>query len=172
MDNKRKRNHRSEIEILLKSKRRCCLCFGLNRDLNEKRGQIAHLDQDRTNDKPDNLAFLCLEHHDQYDSTTSQAKSIQISEIKAYREKLYKLYEDGEVSIDEQPATSLKKMKSNPVNVKQLNTWLSDKPHKCNFCDYSFSLMPDIEEGKAYFINQVICPKCGNVDEVCRFYEG
>ncbi|GAI25601.1 unnamed protein product, partial [marine sediment metagenome] len=80
-----KKNPKAETEVLLKSKRRCCLCFGLNQNLKEKKGQIAHLDKDPSNDKLDNLAFLCLEHHDQYDSKTSQSKSIQINEIKAYR---------------------------------------------------------------------------------------
>jgi hypothetical protein len=32
--------------------------------------------------------------------------------------------------------------------------------------------MPDLEEGKAYYVKLATCPKCGNVDEVGRFYKG
>ena len=54
-----------------------------------KTGQIAHLDGDRSNSSVDNLAFLCLVHHDQYDSRTSQSKNLTIEEVKAYRSELY-----------------------------------------------------------------------------------
>jgi hypothetical protein len=50
---------------------------------------MAHLDQDSSNNRPDNLAFLCFEHHDSYDSSTSQAKNFTIGEVKAYRDELY-----------------------------------------------------------------------------------
>ena len=85
----RKTKSKKDSEILLKSRRRCCICFGLNRDTREKRGQIAHLDGNRSNNSIHNLAFLCLDHHDVYDSRTSQSKSLQISEVKTYREELY-----------------------------------------------------------------------------------
>jgi hypothetical protein len=168
----RKKNPKADTEVLLKSKRRCCLCFGLGHDLKEKKGQIAHLDQDPSNDQPDNLAFLCLEHHDQYDSKTSQSKSIQINEVKAYREKLYQLIENGDIIVNAQAINSSKKNKSKQKSAKALNAWLRDKPHICHYCGYSFSIMPDLEEGKSYYVKQAICPKCGNIDEVCRFYDG
>jgi hypothetical protein len=76
-------------EVLLRSRRRCCLCFGLNEDFDEKKGQVAHLDKDRNNNSPENLAFLCLEHHDAYDSRTSQSKGMTLGEIRAYSESLY-----------------------------------------------------------------------------------
>src|ERR1700722_4706764 len=49
-----------ETELLLKSRRRCALCFGLRGDRLEKPGQIAHLDQDRSNNVIGNLCWLCL----------------------------------------------------------------------------------------------------------------
>lgn len=76
-------------EVLTRSRRRCCLCYGLKRDSEIKQGQIAHLDQDNTNNRPDNLAFLCLVHHDQYDGRTSQSKGFTADEAKAYRDELY-----------------------------------------------------------------------------------
>jgi hypothetical protein len=35
------------------------------------------------------LAFLCLEHHDEYDGRTRQSKGLQIGEAKVYRQSLY-----------------------------------------------------------------------------------
>ena len=53
-------------------------------------GQIVHLDGDASNSKEDNLAFLCLEHHDQFDSRTSQGKGFTKDEVVYYRDQLYK----------------------------------------------------------------------------------
>jgi len=80
----------TEADVLCNSRRRCCICFGLNRDVRIKSGQIAHLDKDSSNDAYDNLAFLCLEHHDAYDSSTSQSKNFTKAEVKQYRDELYK----------------------------------------------------------------------------------
>lgn len=81
-----------QTEIVTSSRRRCCICYGLNGDLEIKRGQIAHLDKNRNNNNIENLAFLCMDHHDEHDSRTSQSKSFLIQEIKAYREALYKFW--------------------------------------------------------------------------------
>jgi hypothetical protein len=79
-----------ETVVLLKSARRCPLCFHLNVDLAEKIGQIAHLDRNPSNSAEDNLAFLCLDHHTLFDSKTSQHKNYTIHEVKAARADLYK----------------------------------------------------------------------------------
>jgi len=81
-----------QAQVLTLSRRRCCVCFGLNRDEGIKKGQIAHLDQDSGNDELDNLAFLCLDHHAEYDSTSRQAKGLTIEEVKHFREELYTKY--------------------------------------------------------------------------------
>lgn len=78
-----------ETLVLTQSARRCCLCYQLERDFTEKRGQIAHLDRNASNDAEDNLAFLCLPHHSEYDSTTSQHKNYTPGEVKASRALLY-----------------------------------------------------------------------------------
>lgn len=79
----------TETEVITKSRRRCALCFGLHGSLKKKQGQIAHVDQDPSNYDFDNLAFLCLPHHNEYDSTTRQAKNYTEREIKYHRDKLY-----------------------------------------------------------------------------------
>lgn len=53
-----------------------------------KQGQIAHIDHNPANRKYQNLVFLCLPHHDQYDSTTSQSKNFTAGEVRKYRTEL------------------------------------------------------------------------------------
>ena len=78
----------TQVEVLAACRRRCAICFGLNRDTGIKPGQIAHLDQDAANPSPDNLVFLCLEHHDQFDSRPSQSKGLTSHEVRRYRQEL------------------------------------------------------------------------------------
>ena len=79
----------TQATVLVQSRRRCCLCYGLNRDTSLKVGQIAHLDGDSSNPSLANLAFLCFEHHDRLDSQTSQSKNFTVEEVKAYRDELH-----------------------------------------------------------------------------------
>ena len=79
----------TETKVLVRSRRRCAICFGLYRSTEVKPGQIAHLDQDNTNAKFENLVFLCLEHHNEYDSKTRQSKGITKGEVKHFRDELY-----------------------------------------------------------------------------------
>lgn len=78
-----------EADVLERSGRRCCVCLALNSDVVEKRGQIAHLDGDPSNSEFENLCFLCLAHHDDYDTKRSQSKGLTITEVKRYRTTLY-----------------------------------------------------------------------------------
>ncbi len=77
-----------QASILVRSRRRCCICYGLNRDTGLKAGQIAHLDHDNSNNREDNLAFLCFEHHDQYDSQTRQSKNFTETEVRSHLKEL------------------------------------------------------------------------------------
>jgi hypothetical protein len=79
-----------ETAVLVQSRRRCCICFGLDRDTRLKAGQIAHLDRDSANHGVSNLVFLCFQHHDEYDSTSSQRKNFTIGEVKEFRAELYR----------------------------------------------------------------------------------
>src|SRR5215217_2036278 len=78
-----------ETELLIRSRRKCCLCYALKADEEPKAGQIAHLDHNRENNDLGNLAWLCFDHHDDYDSETSQSKGLTIHEVKAHRRALY-----------------------------------------------------------------------------------
>ena len=88
MANRKKIPPEIVADITTESRRRCCICFGLKQENAEKKGQIAHLDHDASNNAPDNLAFLCFDHHDQYDTAPSQAKGLTIDEVKRYRTEL------------------------------------------------------------------------------------
>ena len=78
----------TQVEILAACRRRCAICFGLSRDTGIKPGQIAHLDRDAANPSFDNLVFLCLEHHDQFDSRTRQSKGLTSEEVRRFRQEL------------------------------------------------------------------------------------
>ncbi len=79
-----------EQQVLQLSLRRCALCFHLNQDTGVKKGQIAHVDHRRSRSTLENLVFLCLDHHSEYDSTTSQHKNFTVAEVRAARTALYK----------------------------------------------------------------------------------
>jgi len=78
-----------ENAVLTASRRRCCLCvFLVGRD-EVRKGQIAHLNHDRSDSRFENLVFLCLEHHDEDDGQPSQSKGLTLEEVRSYRERLY-----------------------------------------------------------------------------------
>jgi hypothetical protein len=79
-----------QANILLNSRRRCCLCFWLKGEDEVKKGQLAHLDGNNENALEGNLVFLCLEHHDEYDSKTRLTKGLREQEVKKWRDELYK----------------------------------------------------------------------------------
>jgi hypothetical protein len=83
----------TEHQIFIRSGRRCALCWGLEQDLGVKQIQIAHIDRDRTNNNPSNLAALCLPHHDTYDTTPRQTKKLTAQELSHYRDVLYDIIE-------------------------------------------------------------------------------
>ncbi|WP_330178743.1 hypothetical protein OHB26_19680 [Nocardia sp. NBC_01503] len=85
------REHVSEetqARILAESRRRCAVCFGLDRDFGRKKGQLAHLGKDPSKADPSELVFLCFDHHDEFDSTTRQSKNLTRKEIENYRDLL------------------------------------------------------------------------------------
>jgi len=84
-----------EKEVLVRSRRRCAICFGLNRDTTIRQGQIAHLDGRNSNNDSENLVFLCFNHHDLLDSRTSQSKGFSLAEVREYRQELHVAISDA-----------------------------------------------------------------------------
>lgn len=89
MSPRKRTPEQTEADVLIASRRRCALCYGLFGDLDQKRGQIAHVNRDPSNSDFENLAYLCLPHHDEYDAKTSQSKRFTPAELIAYRQGLY-----------------------------------------------------------------------------------
>jgi hypothetical protein len=77
-----------ETSVLVKCRRRCALCYGLNNDSAEKRGQLAHIDDPEDIDEK-NAAWLCIPHHELYDSTSRQAKGYTPGELRSHQEALW-----------------------------------------------------------------------------------
>lgn len=84
-----------KIEVATKCRRKCALCFALQGDTDIKKGQIAHIDRDSANASKENAAFLCVTHHDEYDSISRQTIRITPDELKEYQQSLYKYLESG-----------------------------------------------------------------------------
>ncbi len=82
-------NIATETEVLTKSHRRCCLCWYLENRKDVRKGQICHVNQTPSDNRFENLVWLCLDHHDEYDSKTSQSKGLTSQEVKKWRDDLY-----------------------------------------------------------------------------------
>lgn len=80
-----------ETRLLTESRRRCCLCVFLEGDVRTKQVQIAHISRDASDSTYENLAILCLPHHDRYDSKTSQSKGFTPQELRYYKDRLVDL---------------------------------------------------------------------------------
>ncbi len=66
------------------------MCFGLSGIREVADGQIAHLDRDPSNFNIDNLAYLCLECHKNYDLQSNRVLGYTPGEIAHYRDQLYR----------------------------------------------------------------------------------
>lgn len=93
---KRKRVSEQDVtDLLVACRRRCCLCYYLDNKRGRRKGQIAHLNRRADDSRPENLAWLCLKHHDEYDSTTRQSKGLGQREVRTYRDMLVGVFKDA-----------------------------------------------------------------------------
>lgn len=107
MSPRKRLSPRLETEVLTRCRRRCCLCVFLQ-NLDEVRpGQIAHLNHRRHDNRFENLVWLCLEHHDQYDSRTSQSKGLTEAEVRRYRNQLIARYPNEDLPVSGEPIEEL-----------------------------------------------------------------
>ncbi len=164
----------TEIKLLLNCRRRCCICFGLDRDHRVKQGQIAHLDKNNQNNDIGNLAFLCFTHHDQYDSKTSQSKGLTLAEVKAFKEELEKyinenwnkrIVDNGKIKIDiftgsylrgdsfEGSKLEITFLGGNLIHVKGYSFW--GKTRECGPNIGQLDFVTEVEINKAIFRDQL-----------------
>jgi hypothetical protein len=142
-----------EKEVIVASRRRCCLCVFLDGRADVRKGQIAHLNQNPSDSNFDNLVYLCLEHHDEFDSRTSQSKSLMPEEVREYRDRLYE--QNDQASIVVRHAKSSKATELAPLTdlsdyeiVRQTfsdQLWFFSRPWR-----FSFELTADEPELFAY----------------------
>ena len=88
-------SRKTQAAVMIKSRNRCALCFYWYNDPSVKAGQLAHIDRRPANSAEENLAFLCLEHHDQYDSKPSQTKRVMPEVLMAAKHELQLAVADG-----------------------------------------------------------------------------
>jgi len=107
----------TQNKVLIASTRRCCLCVFLDHRDGARKGQIAHLNHNPNDHRFDNLVWLCLDHHDDYDGRSSQSKGFKAGEVKAYRDRLYARHdlESQRHKIEDQLSESSKQSKSDSV---------------------------------------------------------
>ena len=85
-------------------------------------GQIAHLNRKSNDNREENLVFLCLEHHDVFDSRTRQSKGLTVSEVRQYRDRLYEFFEATTRSAPEaSSALSDRATDSRKVSIESLS---------------------------------------------------
>jgi hypothetical protein len=68
-------------EVLYRADHICCICRE-----NGKGIQIHHIDGDRNNNSPDNLAVLCLEHHRKVHLRGGFGRQLSAGEVQRYRD--------------------------------------------------------------------------------------
>jgi len=176
MNNKRiKLSKDREAEILVASHRRCCLCYFLDNEKKPQGGQIAHINHNPRNNHIENLVFLCLNHHDEYDSKTSQSKGFTEKEVTNYRDELYKLFPslnlDYNVDIKEQKQIAVNHLNRDRSKKLQFldNPWKLKTLDKNSPLLYAFKSQRgfdgicrieriDLEDGRVLFI-------CEDIDE-------
>jgi len=76
------------------------LCYFLAQDGQRKKGQLAHINHNRSDAREENLAWLCHDHHDEYDSRTSQTKNMTPHELLRYKTMLEESISKGDVGLD------------------------------------------------------------------------
>lgn len=78
----------AEARLVTDALRRCCMCYWLESDREEKDGQIAHIDRVRSNNSASNMVFLCLRHHAKYDSKSHALLGYKPMEVKVLRDAM------------------------------------------------------------------------------------
>lgn len=67
-------------QVLLANRHACCVC-------QKPQVQLHHIDENPNNNDPDNIAVLCLPHHDLASMQIGLSKKLQASEIRIYKKQ-------------------------------------------------------------------------------------
>lgn len=166
---RKKLNKDIEKNALINSRRRCALCYGLNRDISTKQGQIIHIDRKSSNDSEDNLLFLCLPCHDSYDTKRSQSKGITEKELKHYRDELYEAIEKKEiynaeelegVSPDIEMTANVIELLGSSNAINWLQNLVLTAPFKDDYLHYLRGFIHDYEQNPMFCFRDATLEKC------------
>ena len=180
-----------EEALLTKCRRRCAFCYAFNDESpTGVQGQIAHINNDRADNREENLAWLCLNHHDQYDGKTSQSKGLTARELKHYKRRLEEIetrrgkhgIENATIVIESDlltPELDSDKFLESIRSLAQLNrpVVLKDKRGETSFVvsldkDDLATLMESQDKGVLKPANvESVEPTLSLVDRPYRFYE-
>jgi len=137
---------------LTASRRRCCLCVFLFNREEVRKGQIAHLNGDASDNDFGNLVWLCLDHHDEYDGRTSQSKGFTRSEVRTYRDQLYERFRSPVAGLTELTSNSLVRNPDRSVTIwigpklpegAPASNWLPTPSNEYYESIYPTSMAPD-----------------------------
>lgn len=126
--------------VLLRSGRICGFCLGFGNDHQPKAGQIAHLDKNNQNGAIDNLMFMCLNHHNEYDSIQSQAVGLTIGEAKEFRARVEELVAGERINWTKREAQRFIYDHINVVSYIQAEKARLAVEHEPSFMDALFHL--------------------------------
>jgi hypothetical protein len=147
--------NQTQHRVLDRSRRRCALCAHFDHDYGQKEGQTAHIDRDPSNVDADNLVYLCLPHHDDYDTKRRQTKNLTEREVKTARDRLYDfIQQGGDLARGPQRSTGIEADRRTLVEIQALMAKVPDYflSHP-NFGGCSFS-MHQIEAFRAAVENR------------------
>ncbi len=151
----RRRPHRLiEKDVLTASRRRCCLCVFLDNRNDVRKGQIAHLNRDPGDSRFENLVYLCLEHHDEYDSQTSQSKALVLEEVRDYRDRLYARNDESKIAAQHAAASESAELTPLP-DISQYEALRERFPSELQFTSmpWKFSFWQTADEPELFAYN-------------------
>jgi uncharacterized ubiquitin-like protein YukD len=154
---RKKTSHTTEIKVLDKSRRRCALCFYFNNDIDFKKGQIAHIDRNSSNSIETNLAYLCIPHHDEYDTRSNQSKRLQPKELKLAKDNLELWIEKNHSIMSSMTTASLTKTDL-PDNTKNISPSV-------------YNLRLPVYEATYYFVSLIMQEAKISYKELFQFYK-
>lgn len=101
--------HDKEVKVLVKNKHQCCVCRELR---SSQEVQIHHIDGNPSNNELENLAVLCIYHHDLANiglkrGKLGQGKKITPNEVRVYKNDWEKRVE-AEIKVEKRTIPSLK----------------------------------------------------------------
>lgn len=107
-----------QTEVLVANRHACCVC-------QKHRVQLHHIDSDPSNNAIDNIACLCLDHHDMATALASLTKKLTPSQVKIYKKEWEKRCKDDVYALSRGRFSFFYSMYKNPPRVREAISSLS-----------------------------------------------